>query len=149
MIIGPVTFTIKGTPMPWQRAARGGGHTFNTKEHEAYKRHAAVCAFMAVRDQIRGPWPLVGRRHVVVARMYFPDLCTRDDDNVEKMLKDSLKGVLWDDDSWTRFFSVTKTMHLDPANPRCEVEVTSYPTDLQHPPKRIRLPKLPTTKRGR
>lgn len=113
---------IPGPPVPWQRARpRKDGGFANTPEARAYKRHVRSCVQATLMQHGR-EWPLDGQYELQVG-MFFPDKRTRDDDNVEKALKDACSGVLWSDDNWTRFRRITKTMELDRERPRVEMTV--------------------------
>lgn len=114
-------FTIPGPITPWQRATPAG-RVLTTKAHRRYMAHVRVCGRAAVLAQTRGRWP-IDARYDVTLRLCFQDERPRDDDNVEKILKDGLKGVLWADDRWKFFRRIEKTMELDRVNPRVEVTV--------------------------
>lgn len=119
-----VYIEIPGPPVPWQRAApgkHGGAH--NPAKSHRYKQHVRACIRSAMMQAgLVREWP-TNRQYDVEIWMYFPDLRTRDDDNVEKALKDAGSGALWFDDTWTAFRTITKHMRLDRERPRVEMTV--------------------------
>jgi Holliday junction resolvase RusA-like endonuclease len=120
-----LAFTIPGPIVPWQRATpqKRAGRSLNTEKHRHYARHARACAEAAlVMERLLGRWPIDARYDLTI-RMFFQDRVARDDDNVEKMLKDALKSVCWKDDSWRYFRRIEKTMALDRERPRIEMEI--------------------------
>jgi Holliday junction resolvase RusA-like endonuclease len=132
--IKPLRIVIPGTPVPWKRAAprRGRKGSSNPAAMHRYKRHVQSCADATMLQERRLDWPRGGTYDVHI-RMCFPDRKVRDDDNVEKMIKDALQGRLWDGDHWVRFRRITKEMELDRDNPRIEltVEVVSEVGDAR------------------
>lgn len=115
---------IPGPPVPWQRARpRSGGKGYvNPKRSRQYAGHVRACARSALLQHGIRDWPLDGPYDVDM-HLCFPDRRTRDDDNVEKAIKDACSGVLWRDDNWTRFGTITKHMGLDRDRPRVELVV--------------------------
>lgn len=115
---------IPGPPVPWQRAIQkhGGMGRFTPEAMRKYKRHVRRCAESALLAQHRGRWDtrLV---YDVEIRMFFPDYKNRDDDNVEKVIKDACQKVLWHTDKWTQFRCITKWPTRDRDNPRVEMTV--------------------------
>ena len=70
----------------------------------------------------KGP-PLAGKLMYHID-LYFPDCKVRDNANYEKCLVDSLKGVVFVDDSL--FMVTTIEKHLDRVNPRAVMSVFEY-----------------------
>lgn len=108
-----IHFTVKGQPLPWQRAGRNGKHTFNTSRNETAKEAIAweARAAMGNMPPIEGPvrmrlaflfeWPksyTQTRRRACYGNMVdskrFGDI-----DNLTKLVADSLNGIAFEDDS--------------------------------------------------
>ncbi len=126
-----VEFTIPGPPRSWERAVAVGGErgrSLNTKSHRAAARHIQACGSAALLFLPGGAsrWPRDARYDLTIG-MFFGSMRTQDDDRVENMLKDGLKGVLWKDDAWFYFRRIVKTLALDRENPRVEMIVEVVP----------------------
>jgi hypothetical protein len=127
-------FTIPGPITPWKRATpttslTGKRRSRTTAPHREYMRHIRSCGSAALVMPRFGPaffrasdWPR-DAVYDLTLRFFFQDERTRDDDNVEKIVKDGLKGVLWKDDAWRFFRHIHKTNALDRERPRIEVVV--------------------------
>ena len=108
-------FTVPGAPRPKQRPRRSAAGSWYTPR--ATQRYEEAVAAYALAAGARGrPGPFAVR-----AALYFPDRRRRDADNCVKTLLDALNGLLWTDDAEVTQLEVAK--HLDPINPRAEVEV--------------------------
>ena len=109
----PIHFTIKGQPLPWQRAGRNGERTFNTARNENAKSAIAWEAKVAMGNQkpIEGPvrmrlaflfdWPksyTQKRRRACYGNM-VDSLKFGDLDNHVKQVCDALNSVCYADDS--------------------------------------------------
>lgn len=117
---------FRGKPIPCPRPRLVQGRIIsNTTEYKTYKKYVAQEAFYKVREWekfLKKTWPIEDAFFVKI-EIYFPDYRRRDDDNVEKTIKDALTGVVWKDDCWTHFKSVTKKSDVDKQNPRVELMV--------------------------
>jgi Holliday junction resolvase RusA-like endonuclease len=120
-------FTIPGKPMPWQRAGasvrRGRPIFFTASATRAYQERVRMFATLA------GVRPIIG--HVEMEfRIYFPDNRVRDDDNVEKSIRDALQAnkkanrpaIAFQNDNQVKHVD-RRVMRPDPKNPRVEVVV--------------------------
>lgn len=97
--------------MPWPPSVNhywilGRGGFRISERGVAYK--AAVRAAVAERllAKIATPWFGVGSWCDVTITLWAPDHRKRDADNLPKAIFDALKGLLWEDDSAIRHFSV-------------------------------------------
>jgi crossover junction endodeoxyribonuclease RusA len=123
-----IRFVVPGNPVPWQRAGfgagfrRGGKPAFFTKtetrQWEGIVRHFAVQA---------GATPLVGPVGLEL-RFFRATAHPCDLDNLEKAVKDGLKGVAYLDDR--QVCDCTKRKRIDATRPRVEVEIWPLPGDV-------------------
>lgn len=123
----PIHFTVKGQPLPWQRAGRNGKRSFDTSRNKNAKDAIAreAKAAMGNRKPIEGPvrvniaflfdWPKSysqTRRRACYGNM-VDSLKFGDIDNHIKQCCDALNGIAWHDDSQvseihaTKFFTET------------------------------------------
>lgn len=114
-----LSFSIPGPPVAKGRPRLGaGGHTYTPEKTKRYERHAATCAFAAVRNH--GRWRLDWGSYALTLRIYR-EKATFDIDNAAKSLLDGFNGVIYQDDAAVRDLRVV--MDEDPSRPRAEVEV--------------------------
>lgn len=122
-------FTIPGCPVPWQRTMHGRGFrksgkaTFSTAQKTRdYQAKVRACAALAKVEPLEGPVALE-------LRIYFPDNRVRDDDNVEKSIRDALQGsvkrrlrpLAFHNDNQVK--RCIREVFIDRVNPRVEVAV--------------------------
>lgn len=116
-------FTVTGEPVTWKRAKRGEGHSYTDPKDEAHREKIRAAARNAgVRLPIAGPVSLTLRFY----RGNTDDptaLCTGDLDNLEKAVKDALKGIAYLDDR--QVCDVHKRKRLDRCAPRTEVFIAA------------------------
>jgi Holliday junction resolvase RusA-like endonuclease len=62
--------------------------------------------------------------------LVFPDRRTRDFDNYNKILCDSLTGIIWEDDSQVVEAHILKSLVIEPENPRIEITIGGYVPDV-------------------
>lgn len=115
-----ITFEIKGTPIPLERARHGKGRTYDTARNKSAKEAVAWegRAAMGSQKPFKGPvkmrvaclfeWPksyTKSRRQRCYGNMKDtkPDL-----DNLVKLVKDALNGIFYDDDSQVCEITATK-----------------------------------------
>lgn len=131
-------FTVPGKPVPWQRVGvkqkgLSALRFFTKPETVTYQRKVRQVA------QLAGCY--VFKRGVFVRlNIWFPDNAVRDDDNVEKSIRDALQMDLGANKLPIAFFDdhhvggiLRLVMPPDPVNPRAEVELrgTIYtPTEV-------------------
>lgn len=130
-------FVIPGCAVPWERTGhnRKTGAFFTRKRTVKYQEKVRRCARIAGVQVLAAPVRLV--LHIV-----WPDRRTRDDDNVEKTIRDALQAkparkkkrggktrprpaIAFFNDSAVR--SVAKEVSINPAAPRVEVELEGEP----------------------
>lgn len=122
-------FVIPGKPMPWQRA----GYNRKTKAHytpeETRNYQTAVRSFAC----LSGVRPFEGRVGMEL-RIFFPDNRVRDDDNVEKSIRDALQANRKHGRRAIAFTNDNQVRHVlrivgdpDPVNPRVEVLIWELP----------------------
>lgn len=122
-----VRFTIPGKPMPWQRAGLRGQRHYTPQDTTDYQNAVRRAAKLA-------GCPVFGGRVMLVLRIFFPDNRVRDDDNVEKSIRDALQpkratkrraalpAVAWVNDHCVK--EVHRIVDVDASNPRVEVTIT-------------------------
>ena len=132
----PIHFTVKGQPLPWQRAGRNGKRTFNTSRNTNAKSAIAweAKAAMGNRKPIEGPvrmrlaflfdWPksyTKTRRRACYGNMVdskrFGDI-----DNLSKSILDGLNGIAFEDDSQVAELHASKFFTESGACTRVTVE---------------------------
>lgn len=115
-------FVVPGDPITWKRAGRGGGRTFTKPKDRSHRDR--IIAF-ARNAGLRRPLTCPVELHL---RFYFSrgadvtSLCVGDLDNLEKSVKDALKGVAFLDDRLVT--DVVKRKRIDRENPRTEIEIS-------------------------
>lgn len=129
-----ITFTIAGTPIPLERARHGKGNTYDTSRNKSAKLAAAweAKSAMASHKPFKGPvkmrlsfmfeWPASypkKRKQMCHGNMKDtkPDL-----DNLVKLVKDALNGIVYDDDSQVCEITATKFFSQQEACTRVVVE---------------------------
>lgn len=106
-----VTFYVPGDVVPWARAGRGNGFTFTPAKQRNYMGVLRSAAHQAMDGQK----PLTGPCRLVVTASYpWPKSTTKkrreapdgawkdtkpDADNITKIVKDSLSGIVFVDDA--------------------------------------------------
>ncbi len=119
---GPFEFTVPGCPVPWQRTGlnRKTGRFYTKTETRNYQRKVRMFAKLARVEPFEGE---VAMRLLI----FFPDKRTRDDDNVEKSIRDALQAgkgklpVAFDNDRCVK--EVHRYVGLSATNPRVEVKL--------------------------
>ncbi len=107
---------FKGRPQTTNTLYRRHGHiiymtTSGKKMKESYSAQ--------LRDQYKKP-PKKGELDVRL-ELFFDDKRVRDIDNYNKIVLDSCKGILWDDDS--QIMSLLIIKNYDKNDPRIEMEI--------------------------
>ena len=100
-----VRFTVLGVPASWERVIsrrmRGGElRPVNSDDYKRARKNVATAMLVAA-----GPHAAAFRRSRLSLRLelYYPDRRVRDADRALNLVLDAGKGILWDDDAWTRF----------------------------------------------
>ena len=108
--------SIPGEVVPWARAGRGGGQTFTPAKQRGYmttiKQIAALD--MGGEPPREGPLGLY-----IVAKFLRPKSASKrkppvykstkpDADNIAKIVKDALTGIVWRDDAQVAYLAVRK-----------------------------------------
>jgi Holliday junction resolvase RusA-like endonuclease len=104
------------------RNVPGKGRVLN-KHGREYKQEVRTLALMARPDFFHGDV-----RFTMV--VYFPDRRRRDLSNTLKIVEDSLKGIVYGDDSQVARIELTR--RYDAARPRAEVTVEAWTAILQN-----------------
>ncbi len=125
----PLTFTVPGPPVPWQRAGlnRKTQRFYTPAKTQRYQGTIARSAlFELQRRRVKEgkDWPLDARYRLELA-LYLPDGKTRDADNVLKNFNDALRRVTWRDDAQVDAITVRKL--IDAQQPRAEVRIEVLP----------------------
>ena len=101
----PLTFTVKGTPVPWARARRDGRRFFTDDRTASAKRRVALAARAAGAVPLEGPVSVAlefdydaDETRVRIARVVEGKATRPDVDNLSKLILDSLNGVAFKDD---------------------------------------------------
>lgn len=117
-------FTVRGPPVPNQRARMGAGGRFYTPhETRSYRKRVVLDAFAAMATKgllARGQWPLDAHYSVRLRICPF-DHRRMDGDNVLKTVQDACTGLVWKDDSQVKE-SIVQT--VAPNKERAGVTVT-------------------------
>lgn len=136
-----IAFTIPGCPVPWERTGHrpsGATHSrfFTPSATRKYQEWTRSCALRAGCPVFRSPVAM--ELHI-----YFPDNQVRDDDNVEKSIRDALQGKRrkrsreWalPPTAWENDHHVKRVLRIvedpDPQRPRCEVILTGSVLEQQ------------------
>lgn len=106
-----IKFEVAGEVVPWARAGRGGGFTFTPPKQRSYMGALRSAA----HDAMHGLPPLQGPCRLTVTAFYtWPKSATKkrkaapdgawkdtkpDTDNIVKIIKDSLNGIVFVDDA--------------------------------------------------
>lgn len=111
-----MSFTLKGNPQSTNHLYRHRGHlVYMTAEGRALKESY----IWQIKSQYKGT-PKKGRISLRLD-LYFGDKRKRDIDNYNKILLDSLTGILYEDDSQIDFLTITKSRDIN--NPRIEISL--------------------------
>lgn len=123
-------FSIPGKPVPWERnGIRRGGTTVRQYTPEDTRRYQE-----AVRSAAdRAGCPVFMPGCFLELYMFFPDNGVRDDDNVEKSIRDALQSnpgqgrppIAWVNDHHVK--AVLKLVRVDPEAPRVDVRIRGCP----------------------
>ena len=90
-----------------------------TPEARNWKLAAQALAMLAMKKQ---GWKKTEKEKVVVEQKFFwPDARKRDCSNCEKILSDSLNGIVFDDDCW--LLNRVMDFEIDRENPRVELKI--------------------------
>ena len=120
-MIGPITFTVLGPPVPKARprvvhgGRRGGrAHTYTPQKTHTYEHQVAVAAVRAGVRLFPGPVSLF-------IDFYLPTRRRLDLDNLLKTVMDALNCVAYADDSQVE--EVFAVKHYDRQLPRAEIAI--------------------------
>lgn len=91
-----------------------------SNEHRTYKNIIVPFAMLKYKKEITIYKPTFEKQLFIAYQVFLPDK-RRDGSNCEKVLKDSLKGILYDDDKWVNLLAVK--VEIDKDNPRIELTV--------------------------
>ena len=101
----PLTFTVRGTPVPWARARTSGRRFFTDDRTASAKRRVALAARAARAVPFEGPVTVAlefdydaDETRVRIAQDNEGKATRPDIDNLSKLILDSLNGVAWRDD---------------------------------------------------
>ena len=101
----PLTFTVKGRPVPWARARTSGRRFFTDDRTALAKRKVALAARAAGAVPFKGPVSVTlefdydaDETRIEVTPMATGKATRPDVDNLAKLILDSLNGVAWKDD---------------------------------------------------
>lgn len=101
----PLTFTVKGTPVPWARARTSGRRFFTDDRTASAKRRVALAARAAGAVPFEGPVSVAiefdydaDETRVRIAQVVEGKATRPDVDNLAKLILDSLNGICWGDD---------------------------------------------------
>lgn len=107
-----IQFSVPGIPVPKGRPRiqpGGRGRPYTPAKTKKAEKAVAQCARLIVR-----PRELIQGAIMLCLRFRLPDRRRVDLDNLEKLVKDSLNGVLWKDDSQITACIKTKTLSDEP-----------------------------------
>lgn len=114
-----IDFVVNGPPVTWKRAKRGEHGSYTDPRAAAHMEKVRAAARNAgVRACLAQPFRLSCRFY----RDMDPwDVRFGDEDNLRKLLKDALTGIVWQDDRWvTRVGAGGK---FRDERPRTEIEI--------------------------
>ena len=115
-----INLTFTGSPLSTQHiyryACRGSFPTvYMTKEGKNLKE---LYQFLA-QNQYKGG--VMSTECEMVISLYFKDKRRRDVDNYNKLILDSLEGIVYEDDKQITKLTIEK--HISPDSPRVEVKI--------------------------
>lgn len=103
--MGALTFTVKGTPVPWARARQRGRAHFTDPKVKRAQHAIAAAARAAGAEVIEGPVSVVlafdydaNETRVIVDRMFGGKATRPDVDNLIKNVLDAMNGICFADD---------------------------------------------------
>lgn len=153
-MIDLITFTIDGKPTPWKRPRRNRNAYFSSREQRDIKNAIAGLAVesMTQNDFTKAPMgcPIImevfayfemppswskKKRRAMQDNIYHTQ--TPDADNVGKLIKDALNGVVYHDDRQVSCLSVSKFWSLGPS--KTVVQIRKIPLYISA----ISLPESP------
>lgn len=118
-----LTGNPKSTQTIYRSACRGGfATTYMTREGKALKEQY----FWEVKSQWKKP--MIKGNVKLEVKLYFGDKKKRDIDNFNKLVIDSLTGIVFEDDSQITELNLTKL--YDKELPRIELEVAEITLKL-------------------
>lgn len=111
---------LKGSPLSTQHlykytCAKGFPHMYMSKEGTARKEQYQWEA----KSQWKGD--IIYKSVEINVKLYFKDKTKRDIDNFNKILFDSLTGIVWFDDTQVKKMTIEKD--YDKKDPRIEIEI--------------------------
>lgn len=113
--MGALTFTVKGTPVPWARARQRGRAHFTDPKVKRAQHAIAAAARAAGAEVLEGPVSVVlafdydaNETRVIVDRMFGGKATRPDVDNLIKNVLDALNGVCWKDDGQVTWICACK-----------------------------------------
>lgn len=89
-----------------------------SEEHRKYKEDIVPKEMLKYKGLFEMFKPTFEKQLFIAYRAILKDK-KRDGSNCEKALKDSLKGILYDDDKWVNMQALATC--IDSTNPRCEI----------------------------
>lgn len=108
----------KSTQTCYKYACRGNFPTmYMTKECKDLKESYQWQAKAQYKEKI------TDKDIEIVVRLYFGTKRKADIDNFNKLILDSLTGIVWEDDS--QIIKMTISKHYDKENPRAEIELST------------------------
>jgi crossover junction endodeoxyribonuclease RusA len=118
IIYYPAKIILKGNPISTNQIYRRHGHIiYLSKEGKQLKEAYQLSA------KTQWKLPILNCELEVRINLYFKDKRRRDIDNWNKIVLDSLTGIVWKDDS--QIVKLTIEKHI--GEPKIEVEIATYP----------------------
>lgn len=120
-----VTFVIPGQPVAWQRPDSKGMQRYDTPRNRAHKK---IIGYYA-REVMKGADLMTGPLRLRVDFFLKTPKCRQDRsahyvkpdlDNLTKIVKDAMNGIVWKDDA--QVYSIEATKHYSDT-PGCFVQV--------------------------
>jgi Holliday junction resolvase RusA-like endonuclease len=118
--VANITIDVPGDVVPWARAGRGKGYTFTPEPQRLYGAKIGWYAKAAMVEARRGDRLYGGAMRLdVVAKFTLPKSAPKrnppkhkttkpDADNIVKIVKDALNGIVWADDAQVVQMNVSK-----------------------------------------
>lgn len=98
--------------------------------HRVYMTSAGTALKESWQWEAKSQWrqPVLEEPLYLDINIYFSTLAKRDADNFQKLILDSLKGIVFKDDDLIQSFRVTKC--LDRKKPRVEITIRPWAAEL-------------------
>lgn len=121
-----IQLTLKGKPISvntlYATMCRGNfPNRYMTAKGKAQKEDYGYQVLQQVK---KTKWKMTDKPLSVSIELYLPDKRKNDIDNFNKIIFDSLTGIVWNDDSQIQRLFITK--EYDKENPRVELSVNIY-----------------------